>query len=224
MTRGIKELIEKLKFDGNGLIPAIIQDFENNEILMMAYMNKETLEKTLATGQAHFWSRSKNRIWKKGETSGHVQLVKEILYDCDEDTLLIKVEQKVAACHTGHRTCFYRRITPPTPPEEVYRENIIERIYDVVLDRKRNPKEDSYVSSLLRGGKDKILKKISEEAGELILGSKNEDRKEIIYEMADLWFHTLVVLGYHEITPSEIYEELKRRSGKPGRKNSEKEE
>lgn len=224
MTRGIKELIEKLKFDGNGLIPAIIQDFENNEILMMAYMNKEALEKTLATGQAHFWSRSKNRIWKKGETSGHVQLVKEILYDCDEDTLLIKVEQKVAACHTGHRTCFYRRITPPTPPEEVYRENIIERIYDVVLDRKRNPKEDSYVSSLLRGGKDKILKKISEEAGELILGSKNEDRKEIIYEMADLWFHTLVVLGYHEITPSEIYEELKRRSRKPGRKNSEKEE
>jgi phosphoribosyl-ATP pyrophosphohydrolase/phosphoribosyl-AMP cyclohydrolase len=209
--------IKDLKYDINGLIPAIIQDWQKGDVLMLAYMNEEALNKTIETGYTHFWSRSRNKLWKKGETSGNEQAVKEISYDCDNDTLLVKVEQKGVACHTGNRTCFYSNLFK-TPNSELRTPGsiIIDNVYEVIQDRKRNMREDSYVSSLFKSGKDKILKKISEEASEVVIGSKNDKREEIIWEVADLWFHSLVLLGYHDISPQDIYNELQKRFGKSG--------
>ncbi|MBI3584520.1 MAG: bifunctional phosphoribosyl-AMP cyclohydrolase/phosphoribosyl-ATP diphosphatase HisIE [Nitrospinae bacterium] len=213
-----------LKYDNNGLIPAIVQDWKNGDVLMLAYMNEESLNKTIETGFTHFWSRSRNKLWKKGETSGNEQLVKEISYDCDNDTLLIKAEQKGVACHTGSRSCFYSELIPPSPPFDKGGMGgfVIDKIYEVILDRKRNIREGSYVSSLFKNGRDKILKKIGEEASEVVIGSKNDKKEEIIYEIADLWFHTLVLLGYHDISPEEIYKELQKRFGKTGIRDEKK--
>ena|SRR3989338_362911 len=221
--------IKNLKYDSNGLIPVIIQDWKNGDVLMLAYMNEESLNKTIETGFTHFWSRSRNKLWKKGETSGNEQIVKEISYDCDNDTLLIKVEQKGVACHTGSRTCFYSKLplTSILSPEgrgegEGGGPSVIDKIYEVIQDRKRNLREGSYVSSLFKSGRDKILKKIGEEASEVVIGSKNDKKEEIVYEIADLWFHTLVLLGYHDISPEEIYKELQKRFGKSGIKDKQK--
>ena len=221
--------IKNLKYDSNGLIPVIIQDWKTGDVLMLAYMNEESLNKTIETGFTHFWSRSRNKLWKKGETSGNEQIVKEINYDCDNDTLLIKAEQKGVACHTGNRSCFYSKLTQGVIPREArnlevetFSGNVIDKIYEVILDRKRNLREGSYVSSLFKNGKDKILKKIGEEASEVVIGSKNDKKEEIIYEIADLWFHTLVLLGYHDISPEEIYKELQKRFGKSGIKDKQK--
>jgi len=221
--------IKNLKYDSNGLIPAIIQDWKNGDVLMLAYMNEESLKKTIETGNTHFWSRSRNKLWKKGETSGNEQIVKEISYDCDNDTLLVKVEQKGVACHTGNRSCFYSKLTQVVIPSEArnlevetFSGNVIDKIYEVILDRKRNLRESSYVSSLFKSGRDKILKKIGEEASEVVIGSKNDKKEEIIYEIADLWFHTLVLLGYHDISPEDIYKELQKRFGKSGIRDEKK--
>ena len=221
--------IKNLKYDSNGLIPAIIQDWKNGDVLMHAYMNEESLKKTIETGYTHFWSRSRGKLWKKGETSGNEQIVKEISYDCDNDTLLIKAEQKGVACHTGNRSCFYSKLTQGVIPSEArnlevetFSGNVIDKIYEVILDRKRNLRESSYVSSLFKSGRDKILKKIGEEASEVVIGSKNDKKEEIIYEIADLWFHSLVLLGYHDITPEEIYKELQKRFGKSGIRDEKK--
>jgi len=221
--------IKNLKYDSNGLIPAIIQDWKNGDVLMLAYMNEESLKKTIETGNTHFWSRSRNKLWKKGETSGNEQIVKEISYDCDNDTLLVKVEQKGVACHTGNRSCFYSKLTQVVIPSEArnlevetFSGNVIDKIYEIILDRKRNLRESSYVSSLFKSGRDKILKKIGEEASEVVIGSKNDKKEEIIYEIADLWFHTLVLLGYHDISPEDIYKELQKRFGKSGIKDKQK--
>ena len=221
--------IKNLKYDSNGLIPAIIQDWKNGDVLMLAYMNEESLKKTIETGNTHFWSRSRNKLWKKGETSGNEQIVKEISYDCDNDTLLVKVEQKGVACHTGNRSCFYSKLTQVVIPSEArnlevetFSGNVIDKIYEIILDRKRNLRESSYVSSLFKSGRDKILKKIGEEASEVVIGSKNDKKEEIIYEIADLWFHSLVLLGYHDITPEEIYKELQKRFGKSGIRDEKK--
>ena len=221
--------IKNLKYDSNGLIPAIIQDWKNGDVLMRAYMNEESLKKTIETGFTHFWSRSRGKLWKKGETSGNEQIVKEISYDCDNDTLLVKVEQKGVACHTGNRSCFYSKLTQGVIPREArnlevetFSGNVIDKIYEVILDRKRNLREGSYVSSLFKNGKDKILKKIGEEASEVVIGSKNDKKEEIIYEIADLWFHTLVLLGYHDISPEDIYKELQKRFGKSGIRDEKK--
>ena len=221
--------IKNLKYDSNGLIPAIIQDWKNGDVLMRAYMNEESLKKTIETGYTHFWSRSRGKLWKKGETSGNEQIVKEISYDCDNDTLLVKVEQKGVACHTGNRSCFYSKLTQGVIPREArnlevetFSGNVIDKIYEVILDRKRNLREGSYVSSLFKNGKDKILKKIGEEASEVVIGSKNDKKEEIIYEIADLWFHTLVLLGYHDISPEDIYKELQKRFGKSGIRDEKK--
>jgi len=207
-----------LKFDGEGLIPAIVQDQRDESVLMMAYMNRKALEETIRTGQAHFWSRSRKTLWHKGATSGNYMNVREIRIDCDGDTLLVRVEPEGPACHTGNETCFFRSVQKngtarrfkPSPARAL----ILNRIYDVILDRKRSPKAKSYVSLLLKSGRDKILKKIGEESGELIIGSKNNRPSEIIWETADLWFHTLVLLGHHNISPAEIYQELQKRFGK----------
>jgi len=209
--------IKNLKYDSNGLIPAIIQDWKNGDVLMLAYMNEEALNKTIETGYTHFWSRSRGKLWKKGETSGNEQAAKEISYDCDNDTLLIKVEQKGVACHTGSRTCFFSKLyQTPNSEQMIPGQEVIDKVYEVILDRKRNMREGSYVASLFKSGKDKILKKIGEEASEVVIGSKNDKREEIIWEIADLWFHSLVLMGYHEILPRDIYNELQKRFGKSG--------
>ena len=212
---------DKIKYDVNGLVPAIIQDEATGTVLMLAYMNAEALKKTLETGVTWFYSRSRQSLWKKGETSGHVQAVKEMYYDCDADTILVKVSQTGAACHEGTFSCFSRRLDGGSEqtekvfdPDKVYKEplaGVLYELYQVINDRKRNPKEGSYTNYLFEKGQDKILKKVGEEAAETIIASKNNDKAEILYEMADLWYHCLVLLANHNITPSELFEELKKR-------------
>ncbi|MGE4343819.1 MAG: bifunctional phosphoribosyl-AMP cyclohydrolase/phosphoribosyl-ATP diphosphatase HisIE [Geoalkalibacter sp.] len=219
-------LIEQLKFDDNGLIPAITRDVDNGQVLMMAYMNAEAVEKTLKTGKVHYFSRSRRKLWMKGETSGHVQTVREIRFDCDEDCLLIDVEQQGAACHTGHRSCFYRCWQDDAaetvggkaadPMQAYAREDILDAVYHVIQERRRNPSEKSYVASLFGKGLDKILGKIGEEATETAVAGKGGDKDQVVYETADLFFHTLVLLGYYDIPPERIYDELRRRFGMSG--------
>ncbi len=217
---------ESLRFDVNGLIPAIAQDAENGQVLLLAYMNAEALGRTLETGLAHYYSRSRGRLWRKGEESGHVQRVRAILYDCDEDTLLLKVDQEVAACHTGHRSCFYRAL-PGAPgegaedaerrfdPAAVYAGlGILLEVYDAILDGKARRPDGSYVASLFAKGADQILKKIAEESAEVLLAATAGDRERLVREMADLWFHSLVVLADKGVRPEEIARELARRFGK----------
>jgi phosphoribosyl-ATP pyrophosphohydrolase/phosphoribosyl-AMP cyclohydrolase len=221
-----EDIIGQVKFDKRGLVPAIIQDYRTLSVLMMAYMNSDALRATIETAVTHFWSRSREKLWQKGETSGHIQVVKKILYDCDADTLLVLVEQVGAACHTGNRSCFYRGLYERGDDFTMDKSSlsgILNRVYDVIIDRKDKPKESSYVSSLYSSGVDKILGKISEEAGELIISSKNNNREEIIYEAADLWFHSLVLLGYHGLTPQDIYKELEKRFGISGLEKKKRE-
>ena len=210
--------LEQIKFNENGLVPVIVQDVSSGQVLMLAYANKDAIQKTIDSGKSHFWSRSREKLWMKGEESGKVQDIKELYYDCDIDTILYLVQQTGAACHTGERTCFYRSLDgdkeAPTFGSSDSSKTLDE-VYEVILDRKLNPKDGSYVSGLFEKGLDKILKKIGEEAGETIIGAKNGDKKEIIYETADLWFHSMIVLSYFEITPNDIYDELGRRFGKP---------
>lgn len=215
--------LDNIKFDEKGLVPAIIQD-EQGQVLMLAYMNKESLEKTIGTGLTWFYSRSRKGLWQKGETSGNTQTVKEISYDCDGDTLLIKVSQKGAACHTGTYSCFNRNlgedessVSTLFDANKVYGQSvstILHDLYNVINDRKLHPKEGSYTNFLFEHGQDKILKKIGEEAAETIIASKNMNKEEILYEMGDLWYHCLVLLAFHNISPSELLGELQnRRSG-----------
>ena len=219
-------LLEQLKFDKDGLVPCIAQEAATGEVLMLAYMNAEAVENTLRTGKVHYYSRSRAKQWLKGESSGHVQTVREIRYDCDGDTLLIKVDQQGAACHTGRHSCFFSvwdgdEIVIDGQPEvdvtTVYaQQDILDAIYHVIQDRRRNPNEKSYVNSLFTKGLDKILSKIGEEATEAAVAGKGGDRDEIIYEVADLFFHTLILLGYYDLPPERIYAELRRRFGLSG--------
>jgi len=209
-----------LQFDALGLIPAVIQDWRDGSVLMLGYMNQEALSKTLATKSVHFWSRSREKLWEKGESSGHFLRVKDLFVDCDRDTVLVKAEPVGPTCHTGEQACFFTRYNPGDPTSEgtthAAAGGLLERIYDTIVERKAVPQPDSYVTKLLEGGVDRILKKVAEEAGEVILAAKNDKREEIIYEVADLLFHTLLVLGYHDITVGEVYQELARRFGKSG--------
>lgn len=216
-------LQEQLRFDDNGLIPAIIQDAESGQVLMLGYMNSESLEKSLKTGKTHFWSRSRRKLWMKGETSGHIQEIEEMYTDCDKDTLLFKVKQTTAACHTGHYSCFHNTINdeygiivnykPVFKPEEVYRDSssILKELYEVVEDRKLHPKEGSYTNYLFEKGLDKILKKVGEEAAEVIIASKNRSKDEVVYEVSDLIYHLMVLLVEQGVTLDDIYSELKKR-------------
>ncbi len=213
----------EIAWDERGLVPVVVQDAKTNQVLMLAYMNKEALERTLSTKKAHFYSRKRQRIWMKGEESGNTLEVEEIRVDCDSDTLLLRVNPKGPACHTGHKSCFYRNLEgeelSTAVSKDLYGPNcsILERVYEVILERKATPeREDSYTALLFRKGLDKILKKVGEEASEVIIACKNKDRGEIIYEVADLFFHTLVAMGYFDIAPARIYEELHKRFGKSG--------
>ncbi len=204
-----------LKFDEAGLIPAVVQDFSSGAVLMVAYMNLESLQMTVETGYTHFWSRSRKKLWKKGETSGCLQRVHEMRADCDGDTLLVLVEQTGPACHTGRYSCFFQSILErgkggPTGPE------IIEAIYRVVLERKHAAPEGSYVAGLLTAGRERILEKILEEAGEVAAASRGAEG-ELVHELADLWFHSLVLMGWHEHPPAGVFRELARRFGRTPR-------
>lgn len=207
-----------IKFDAHGLVPAIIQDFQSGQVLMLAYMNAESLDKTITSGQTWFYSRSRQELWMKGESSGHVQKVREILYDCDADTLLIKVEQTGAACHTGHYSCFYRDSTGQEvenkvfDPEEVYatagNRGILFELYDVIRERRDKLPEGSYTTYLFTKGIDKILKKVGEENAEVIIAAKNGSKPELIYESSDLLYHLLVLLVEQGVELDEIFNEL----------------
>lgn len=209
----MNEWIAELKFDAAGLLPVVVQDATTREVLMLGYMNEESLRRTLATGQAVFYSRSRRELWVKGETSGNRQYVRGIAYDCDADTLLLSVEQVGSACHTGNRSCFFRRIAVGNAAggaDGAVEGDIFPELYRVIQERKAHPAAGSYTAGLL-SEKDRILKKIGEEAGEVIIAAKNGDPKEIIHEVADLWFHSLVLLGCQGIPPEQVYKELRRR-------------
>lgn len=215
-------VIDDLVFDERGLIPVIVQDDENGQVLMFAYADREAVEKTLESGKTHFWSRSRGEQWQKGEESGNTQEVAGLYYDCDADCLLAVVKQTGVACHTGKRTCFFRGITDTSAMAPAFGQKSsgrsLEEVYAVIDARKRNPQEGSYVSGLFAGGIDRILKKVGEEAGETIIAAKNSDKDEIIYEATDLFFHTLVALASFDITPADITRELGRRFGQPSEK------
>ena len=193
---------------------------------MMAWMNLESVRKTVETGLTHFYSRSRQKLWQKGETSGHVQKVREVLFDCDADCLLVRVEQVVAACHTGRRSCFFNYLdggvkgTPVFDPRDVYSgeksERIIGELYDVILERKNNPDESSYTSSLFSGGMTAMGDKVMEEAGELVEAASGEGPERVAREAADLVYHALVLLAGSEVTPQQVREELARRFGVRG--------
>lgn len=195
--------IEDIRFDDKGLVPAIIQDVSSGEVLMLGYMNRDALEKTIETGKTWFWSRSRGKLWNKGETSGNYHEVESITIDCDNDTLLVRVHPKGPTCHTGNYSCFYRGDNNYT-----FSSSVIDEVYRVILERKKTMPEGSYVAKKMKEGLDRILKKVSEEAGEFVIASKNGDEKEIIHELADLVFHSLLVLGYLDIPVSKLYEEL----------------
>lgn len=206
-------VLSNIKYDKQGLVPAVIQDISSREVLMMAYMNKESLDKTLETKTTWFWSRSRGQLWNKGETSGHYQHVKSLSYDCDGDTLLIEVEQIGVACHTGEKTCFFNSILQENKNEagESIDIRILQKVYDTIKDRKENPKEGSYTNYLFEKGIDKILKKIGEENAEVIIAAKNPIKEELIYETSDLIYHLFVLLNEKEVSLEEIFEELNKR-------------
>jgi phosphoribosyl-ATP pyrophosphohydrolase/phosphoribosyl-AMP cyclohydrolase len=202
-----------------GLVPVIVQDVDTNEVLMLAYMNEEALKLTQETGYAHFYSRSRNKLWKKGESSGHTQEVKDILIDCDNDTILLKVKQNGVACHTGRKSCFFTKLDTKKiilDKEKEIEYNFIDKLYHTLLDRKNADPKTSYVSSLYHKGENSLLKKVAEEAAEFCFAVKDDNSKEIIYEAADLAFHTLIALALKNIHPEAVLEELKRREGVSG--------
>ena len=205
--------INELKFDGDGLIPTIVQDVHTGRVLMLAYMNKESLTKTVQTGQTHFWSRSRQELWHKGRTSGNTQTVKALTADCDGDTLLVEVEQKGKACHRGTYSCFDRPGTPTFDRVEGFGE-VVSDLARRIHQRRMEMPHESYTTYLFESGIDKILKKIGEEAGETIIAAKNKDRKEISWEVADLVYHLLVMLEERKVPLTDVAEELRRRAQK----------
>ncbi len=196
--------IKTLKFDEKGLIPAIVVDAKSKEVLTLAYMNEESLRITMQERRTCFWSRSRQELWRKGETSGNVQHVVSITADCDKDALVVKVEKTGPACHTGAESCFY---TPIYIDEERH-EFSLRGLYDLLLQRKQERPEGSYTTYLFEKGLDKILKKVGEECTEVIIAGKADDKKETIYELADLAYHALVLMAQMGITVEEVQDEL----------------
>jgi phosphoribosyl-ATP pyrophosphohydrolase/phosphoribosyl-AMP cyclohydrolase len=210
----------ELKFNEQGLLPAVIQDWLDGTVLMLGYMNQEALTRTVATKSVHFWSRSRQQLWEKGETSGHKLLVKDLFIDCDRDTILVKAQPIGPTCHTGERACFFSKLNEagvdPSEKSPEAHGGILDSVLRIIAARKAAPQAGSYTTKLFEGGHDKILKKVAEEAGEVLIAAKGGKREEIVYEVADLLFHTLVVLGYHDLSLSEVYQELGARYGKSG--------
>lgn len=194
----------------DGLIPVVVQDYKTQEVLMLAYMNREAFEETIRTGRMTYWSRSRKELWVKGLTSGHFQYVKELAIDCDNDTILAKVAQVGAACHTGNRSCFYRNLVKKEY-DETNPMKVFEQVYAVIEDRKKNPKEGSYTNYLFDKGIDKILKKVGEEATEIIIAAKNPNPEEIKYEISDFLYHVMVLMCERGVTWEDITKELAQR-------------
>lgn len=198
----------KIKYDDKELFVAIAQDYESGEVLMQAFMNEESLRMTLETGYATYFSRSRNKLWKKGEESGHFQKVVSAWFDCDNDSLLLKVVQTGVACHTGAYSCFFNRIAGD---EYGIGAEMLGRLQRIISDRKENPAEGSYTSYLFEKGIDKIAKKAGEEAVEMVIASKNDDKDELTGECADLLYHTLVLLREKGVTLSDVCTQLNKR-------------
>lgn len=214
--------IEKIDWEKiNGLLPVVTQDATTNEVLMMAYMDKEALELTLSTKQVHYFSRTKQRLWKKGESSGHLQTVKDVLIDCDNDTLLLKVEQEGVACHTGRKSCFFTNLESDEEVHSVEVDTseaygVIDTLYHTIIEKKNDDPKKSYTAKLLQGNENSMLKKIVEEAGEFTFAIKDADHDEAVYEAADIVYHMLVALASKNISPDRVKQELARRFGMSG--------
>ena len=208
--RGAAYAFSDLKKGPDGLVPVVVQDVKTDAVLMVAYMNEEAYNQTLRTGRMTYYSRSRSELWLKGETSGHFQYVKSLKIDCDNDTLLATVKQIGAACHTGNRSCFYTTLA-----EKEYKETnplkVFEDVFNVILDRKKHPKEGSYTNYLFDKGIDKILKKVGEEATEIVIAAKNPDPEEVKYEISDFLYHMMVLMAEKGVTWEEITEELANR-------------
>lgn len=201
---------ENLKKNSDGLIPVIVQDYTTNDVLMCAYMNEEAFHATINCGKMTYYSRSRQELWMKGETSGHIQYVKELTADCDFDTILAKVSQVGVACHTGNPSCFFNEIVK----KEYIEKNplkVFETVYNIIEDRKNNPKEGSYTNYLFDKGIDKILKKVGEECTEIVIAAKNPDPEEIKYEISDFLYHVMVLMVEKGVTWEEITQELAQR-------------
>jgi phosphoribosyl-ATP pyrophosphohydrolase/phosphoribosyl-AMP cyclohydrolase len=206
---------DEMNFGENGLLPAVAQDADTGEVLMLAWMNRDALEKTLGTGLVHYYSRSRACLWLKGETSGHFQKVREIRRDCDDDALLLLIEQTGAACHTGNRSCFYRELGGAEAGAPCFgTEDILGEVQNVIEDRRAHPKEGSYTNYLFDKGIDKMLKKIGEESAEIIIAAKNPSDEDLAGEIADMMFHVSVVLAQRGMSWSHVCAELRRRRKK----------
>ena len=222
--------LEKIDWDKmDNLVPAITQDSSTNEVLMLGYMNKEALELSLKTGYAHYFSRSKQRIWKKGESSNHTQKIVDIFLDCDNDTILLKVIQEGVACHTGRKSCFFTKLDTNEIVEDIKIDTskaygVIDTLYHTIQKRKNEDPNKSYTAKLLQGKENSMLKKIVEESGEFTFAYKDNNIDEMIYEAADITYHILVALASKNISPDRVKQELARRFGISGieEKNSRK--
>ena len=212
----MQDAINRIDWEKQELLPVIVQDSVNNEVLMMAYMNKQALELSLSTKIAHYFSRSKQRIWMKGESSGHTQEIQSFNIDCDNDTLLLKVKQNGVACHTGRKSCFFTELETgeakgevEVSSEELY--GVIDTLYHTIQERKLADPTTSWTAKLIHKGENTILKKVVEEAGEFSFAYKDDDEAEMIYEAADLTYHMLVALAVKNISPDRIKQELAKR-------------
>jgi phosphoribosyl-ATP pyrophosphohydrolase/phosphoribosyl-AMP cyclohydrolase len=219
-----KFAVDELRYDERGLLPVVVQDAATREVLTVAYMNAESLRRTLDEGETWFWSRSRAELWHKGETSGHTQRVVRIAVDCDRDALVVLVATRGAACHTGARSCFQHGLEGARPIEEAegrVRTGVprtlgatLAELYSLIESRRRERPEGSYTTYLFEQGLDKILKKVGEEAAETIIAAKNEDTRAFAGEVSDLLYHLLVLLAERGVPPEEIEAELSRRGGK----------
>jgi phosphoribosyl-ATP pyrophosphohydrolase/phosphoribosyl-AMP cyclohydrolase len=219
-----EQTVEAVKWDAQGLVPAIVQDAYSKEVLMLAYMNRESLKKTMESGETWFWSRSRSELWHKGATSGHTQKVRSIRYDCDGDTLLVTVEQTGPACHTGERSCFFNVAVEDaeggeqggrTEGRSADRFAILGKLEATIASRDIERPEGAYTTYLFEKGVDKILKKVGEEAAEVIIAAKNRSHDELRYEASDLIFHLMVLLREQKLPLDDVLAELERRHMKP---------
>ena len=212
----MNDAVNRVDWEKSELLPVIVQEVSTNEVLMMAYMNKEALELSLSTKIAHYFSRSKQRIWKKGESSGHIQTIHSFNIDCDNDTLLIKITQEGVACHTGRKSCFFTELESGEIETKVEVDTssaygVIDTLYHTIQERKNADPKTSWTAKLLSKGENTILKKVVEEAGEYCFAHKDNDEQEMVYEAADLTYHMLVALASKNISPDRIKQELARR-------------
>jgi len=218
--------INELKFDDKGLIPAIVVDAEAEKVLMLAYMNEESLKISILEGKTCFWSRSRNELWRKGETSGNIQKIVNIKTDCDKDALVVSVVKSGPACHTGADSCFFEDVFCAdvyaiNPDAERTEPFTLDVLHEIIGDRKQNKKPGSYTTYLFEKGIDKILKKLGEETTEVIIAAKSGDKEETVYELADLVYHSLVLMTEMGITPDYIKKELALRHLEANKKNNE---